>query len=68
MKHRTVEKTVQRCEMSIVNGPWSQAGGGKLREDQRELETRLIVRLDCQHGLSGLLHYAEMNWTEIIQG
>ncbi|KAG6885925.1 hypothetical protein C0993_007943, partial [Termitomyces sp. T159_Od127] len=51
LKHRTVEKTVQRCEMSIVNGSRSEAGGGTLQDDQDELETRLIVRLDCQHGV-----------------
>ncbi|KAG6896798.1 hypothetical protein C0992_005948 [Termitomyces sp. T32_za158] len=38
--------------MSIVNGSWSQAGGGgMLKDDQDELETRLIVRLHCQHGV-----------------
>ncbi|KAG6920247.1 hypothetical protein DXG01_005016 [Tephrocybe rancida] len=50
LKHRTVEKAVERCEMSIVDG--GVAGEDEpSRDNQDELETRLIVRLHCQHGV-----------------
>ena len=45
--------------MSIVDG-LSQVEGGT-SEGEDELETRLIVRLHCQHGQSGLLHFPQVN-------
>lgn len=44
LKHRTVEKSVERCELSIVEGN-DQEGD---REDG--LESKLILRLHCKHG------------------
>ncbi|KAG7446334.1 uncharacterized protein BT62DRAFT_968065 [Guyanagaster necrorhizus] len=44
LKHRTVEKTVEKCELSIVEG------GNMDDETQDGLETRLIVCLHCRHG------------------
>ncbi|KAF8070693.1 Rad9-domain-containing protein [Lyophyllum atratum] len=50
LKHRTVEKTVERCEMSIVEG--HEATDDATRpDDQDDLETRLIVQLHCKHGV-----------------
>ncbi|KAG5733244.1 Cell cycle checkpoint control protein RAD9A [Termitomyces sp. T112] len=49
LRHRTVEKSVERCEMSIVN--LFQAEGRILEDNQNEVGTRLIVRLHCQHGV-----------------
>ncbi|KAG6850968.1 hypothetical protein H0H93_005837 [Arthromyces matolae] len=52
LKHRTVEKAVERCEMSIVEGQTSpNEEDTQTADDQDELETRLIVRLHCQHGV-----------------
>lgn len=44
LRHRAVEKTVEKCEMSIVEG-----GGSDVEEDG--LESRLVVVLHCKHGL-----------------
>ncbi|KAJ7647375.1 Rad9-domain-containing protein [Roridomyces roridus] len=44
LRHKTVEKSVERCELSIVEGD----GTG---EDQDGLESKLIVRLHCKHGV-----------------
>ncbi|KAI0063981.1 hypothetical protein BV25DRAFT_1801221 [Artomyces pyxidatus] len=47
LKHRTVEKTVDRCDLSIVEG----ASGPDDDEDHDTLESKLIVRLHCKHGI-----------------
>jgi len=49
LKHRTVEKTVDKCEFSIVEGD----PPGQTEDDDEEhdsLESKLIVRLHCKHG------------------
>ncbi len=45
LRHRTVEKSVERCELSIIEGN-EQEG-----EDNDTLESKLIVRLHCKHGI-----------------
>ncbi|KAI0046554.1 hypothetical protein FA95DRAFT_1583033 [Auriscalpium vulgare] len=47
LKHRTMEKTVDRCDLSIVEG------GSDSREDEGRdsLESKLVVRLHCKHGV-----------------
>ncbi|TFK51794.1 hypothetical protein OE88DRAFT_1712289 [Heliocybe sulcata] len=47
LKHRTVEKSVSRCELSIVEGISSDPDD----EDNDSLESKLIVRLHCKHGV-----------------
>ncbi|KAG5647049.1 hypothetical protein DXG03_001419 [Asterophora parasitica] len=50
LKHRTVEKTVERCEMSIVEG--HEANDDETQEENHDnLETRLIIRMHCKHGV-----------------
>ncbi|KAL4078438.1 Rad9-domain-containing protein [Scleroderma yunnanense] len=49
LKHRTIDKTVERCELSILEGlPPSEE---ELDEDQDSLESRLIIKLHCKHGI-----------------
>ena len=57
LKHRTVEKTVHRCELSIVEGvlPTENIDPAEDDEDRDSLESRLIVRLHCKHGDSDRL-------------
>jgi cell cycle checkpoint control protein RAD9A len=54
LKHRTIEKTVDRCELSIVEGvlPAQGADYDDGDEDRDSLESKLIVRLHCKHGES----------------
>jgi cell cycle checkpoint control protein RAD9A len=47
LKHRTVEKAVERCEMSVVEA--SQPGVEN--DEQDGLESKLVVRLHCKHGV-----------------
>ncbi|KAA1469006.1 hypothetical protein DENSPDRAFT_552806 [Dentipellis sp. KUC8613] len=47
LKHRTVEKTVDRCDLFVVEG----AAGEEDDEDRDSLESRLVVRLHCKHGI-----------------
>lgn len=46
LKHRTVEKTVERCEFAIVDGDQQEDAG----EDHDALESKLIIKLYCKHG------------------
>ncbi|KAI6149983.1 Rad9-domain-containing protein [Pisolithus thermaeus] len=50
LKHKTIEKTVERCELSIVEGP-TQDDQAEPSEDQDSLESRLIVRFYCKLGI-----------------
>lgn len=50
LKHRTVEKTVEKCELSIVDGDVNH--GDSSDEERDTLESQLIVRLHCKHGKS----------------
>ncbi|KIP03421.1 hypothetical protein PHLGIDRAFT_497258, partial [Phlebiopsis gigantea 11061_1 CR5-6] len=49
LKHRTVEKSVDRCELSVTEGR-DGAQGGDI-DDQDSLESKLTVRLHCKHGV-----------------
>ena len=44
-----MEKSVERCELSIVEGTQQQANE-RSDEDQDGLESKLIIRLHCKHG------------------
>ncbi|TCD69521.1 hypothetical protein EIP91_007451 [Steccherinum ochraceum] len=50
LKFRSVEKVVQRCELSIVTGE-PPSTGSTADEDHDSLESKLIVRLHCKHGV-----------------
>ena len=54
LKPRTVEKSVDKCDLSIVYGePGGIGQNGRHEENGEEidsLETKLIVRLHCKHG------------------
>ncbi|KAI6046230.1 Rad9-domain-containing protein [Pisolithus marmoratus] len=50
LRHRTIEKTVERCELSIIEGP-TQDDQGEPSEDEDSLESRLIVRFYCKLGI-----------------
>ncbi|KAF8972991.1 Rad9-domain-containing protein [Flammula alnicola] len=50
LKHRTVEKSVERCELSIVEGKQT-ADSEQEDEDEDSLESKLIVRMHCKHGV-----------------
>ncbi|KAF9051091.1 hypothetical protein BDZ89DRAFT_524459 [Hymenopellis radicata] len=45
LRHRAVDKTVEKCELSIVDG-----GSGE-DDEQDSLESKLVVVLHCKHGV-----------------
>lgn len=47
LKHNTVEKTVEKCEMTIVEGSHDSQD-----EDEDSLESKLILRLYCKYGVT----------------
>ncbi|KAI0319386.1 Rad9-domain-containing protein [Amylostereum chailletii] len=46
LKHRATEKTVEKCELSIVEGATDDDD-----DEQDSLESKLVVRLHCKHGI-----------------
>lgn len=49
LKHRTIDKAVERCELSILEGrPQSE---DELDDDRDSLESRLIIKLHCKLGI-----------------
>lgn len=58
LKHRTVEKSVERCEFVISDGPPPQPDDSVDEDEQEEdtLESTLVLRLHCQHGMCALTH------------
>ncbi|KAG1839043.1 Rad9-domain-containing protein [Suillus subalutaceus] len=50
IKHRTIEKTMERCEFTIVEAT-DLYDQNEPDEDQDTLESRLIIRLHCKHGI-----------------
>ncbi|KAI0720904.1 Rad9-domain-containing protein [Fomitopsis betulina] len=48
LKHKTVEKTVVKCELVITDADHPAQGDG---DGQDSLESRLTVRLHCKHGV-----------------
>ncbi|KAJ7901782.1 Rad9-domain-containing protein [Mycena olivaceomarginata] len=49
LRHRTVEKSVERCELSIAEG--ANPANNRSDEEHDGLESKLIVRLHCKHGV-----------------
>ncbi|KAK7057232.1 Rad9-domain-containing protein [Favolaschia claudopus] len=49
LRHRTVEKSVERCELSILDG--APQDNDRSDDDRDGLESRLVVRLHCKHGV-----------------
>ncbi|KAF9070069.1 Rad9-domain-containing protein [Rhodocollybia butyracea] len=48
LKHKTVESTLERCEISIVEGISPEEADD---ESHDGLESKLVVRLHCKHGV-----------------
>ena len=63
LKHRTVEKSAERCELSIVEGSPNE---GNDDEEHDSLESKLIIKLYCKHG--GSLTPREITLMTLIRG
>lgn len=50
LRHRNVEKTVEKCELIIAEG--SHPTEVDEEDEHDSLESTLVVRLYCQHGNS----------------
>lgn len=48
LKHRTVEKSAERCELSIVEGSPNEVSDN---EEHDSLESKLVIKLHCKHGV-----------------
>jgi len=50
LKHKTVENSVNRCEMLITEGGDDLEDFPVDAEEADSLESKMIVRLHCKHG------------------
>ncbi|KAL0956314.1 hypothetical protein HGRIS_002467 [Hohenbuehelia grisea] len=50
LKHRTVDKSVDKCELTITEGR-AASDDEPMDDDLDGLESKLIVRLHCKHGV-----------------
>ncbi|PCH36237.1 hypothetical protein WOLCODRAFT_126890 [Wolfiporia cocos MD-104 SS10] len=65
LKHKTLDKTVEKCELSITEGgPAISIDDATGEEDS--LESKLIVRLHCTHGIVKTHRLPLMNDAEYI--
>ncbi|EJD07267.1 uncharacterized protein FOMMEDRAFT_164289 [Fomitiporia mediterranea MF3/22] len=49
LKHRNTDKTAEKCDLIIIDGPQSPDSG--IGESADSFESRFIVRLHCKHGI-----------------
>ncbi|THH11313.1 hypothetical protein EW145_g735 [Phellinidium pouzarii] len=49
LKHRNTDKSAEKCELTIIDGVGTP--DEEIRDDEDTLESRLIVRLHCKHGI-----------------
>ncbi|KDQ18839.1 hypothetical protein BOTBODRAFT_95194, partial [Botryobasidium botryosum FD-172 SS1] len=53
LKHRTVEQSVERCELAITTGQVNLPQSQRTADEERDtLEGQLIVMLHCKHGVT----------------
>lgn len=53
LRHKTVEKSLERCEMSIVEGVEGGAAGEEEQVEDQSAESKLVIRLHCKYGTFG---------------
>ncbi|KAI0630855.1 Rad9-domain-containing protein [Trametes polyzona] len=51
LKHKTIEKSCEKCELVISDGASQPLREDEDNEDRDTLESRLTVRLHCKHGV-----------------
>lgn len=51
LRHKTVEKIIERCQLSISDPGHEDSNDEDSDEEKDSLELRLIVRLYCKHGM-----------------
>ncbi|OSD05489.1 hypothetical protein PYCCODRAFT_1362252 [Trametes coccinea BRFM310] len=51
LKHKTIEKSCEKCEFVISDGAPQVPRLGNEGDDQDTLESRLTIRLHCKHGV-----------------
>ena len=61
LKHRSMEKSVERCELSIVEGLDADPGSD---EEVDGLESKLVIRFLCKHGASTSSRFGHVRMTK----
>ncbi|CAE6427862.1 unnamed protein product [Rhizoctonia solani] len=51
LRHKTVEKSLEKCEMSIVEGVEGGTEGGEDQTEDQSAESKLLIRLHCKYGV-----------------
>lgn len=63
MKHKTIEKSCEKCEFVISDGASQMPQMDDDAEDRDTLESRLTVRLHCKHGTALLTFSIQTAYT-----
>lgn len=50
LRHKTVEKSLDKCELSVVEGVEGGAPEGEERPEDQSAETKLVIRMHCKFG------------------
>ncbi|CAE6442119.1 unnamed protein product [Rhizoctonia solani] len=51
LRHKTVEKSLEKCEMSIVEGVEGGVAEGEEQAEDQSAESKLVLRLHCKYGV-----------------
>ncbi|KAG8729766.1 hypothetical protein FRC12_020743, partial [Ceratobasidium sp. 428] len=51
LRHKSVEKSLDKCELSIVEGVEGSAAEGEERPEDQSTESRLVIRMHCKFGV-----------------
>ncbi|KAG8691181.1 hypothetical protein FRC11_006051 [Ceratobasidium sp. 423] len=51
LRHKTVEKSLEKCEMSVVEGVEGGVAEGEEEPEDQSAESKLVIRLHCKFGV-----------------
>ncbi|KAL5636831.1 hypothetical protein ACGC1H_000710 [Rhizoctonia solani] len=51
LRHKTVEKSLEKCEMSIIEGVGGGAAGDEEQLEDQSAESKLVIRFHCKYGV-----------------
>ncbi|CUA70105.1 hypothetical protein RSOLAG22IIIB_00451 [Rhizoctonia solani] len=51
LRHKTVEKSLEKCEVSVVEGVEGGNTGDEEQPEDQSAESKLVIRLHCKYGI-----------------
>lgn len=50
LRHKSVEKSLDKCEFNVVEGVEGGAAEGEEKPEEQSAESRLVLRMHCKFG------------------